>query len=58
MSYHQIEIAETSLDAVVKDIFKLDDEHVWRISAAIKDLAIAVADQEIDRLFNRGDFRS
>lgn len=57
MSYHQIETAENSLDAVVKDIFKLPDEHVWRISAAIKDLAIAVADQEIDRLFNRGDFR-
>lgn len=57
MSYREIEIAETSLNAVVRDIFKLEDEHVWRISAAIKDLAIAVAEQEIDRLFNRGDFR-
>jgi pyoverdine/dityrosine biosynthesis protein Dit1 len=57
MSYREIRTAEESLETVVQDIFKLDDEHVYRISAAIKDLAIAVADQEIDRLFNRGDFR-
>ena len=58
MSYHEINRANDSLDAVLKDIFKLEDEQVWRISEAIKDLAETVADDQIDRLFNRGDYRS
>lgn len=58
MSYREINRASEGLDAVLKDIFKLEDEQVWRISEAVQDLATALADQAIDRLFNRGDYGS
>ena len=57
MSYHAIQTADESLTAVVKDVLRLRDDEADRLVDAIKDLASALADQEIDRLFNRGDFR-
>ena len=57
MSHREKDRAAVSLDAVIKDIFKLQDEDVWRLSEAIADYARAIADDEIDRLFNRGDYR-
>jgi hypothetical protein len=58
MSYSAISAADESLTAVVKDVLRLRDDEADRLVDAIKDLASALADQEIDRLFNRGDFRS
>lgn len=57
MSYQEIRRAEDSLDAVLRDVLRLKDDEVERIIEAIKDLSQTIADQEIDRLFNRGDFR-
>lgn len=57
MSYSEIMRATSSLEAVVRDIFKLEDEAIYRLVEAIEDVARVHADQEIDRLFNRGDFR-
>lgn len=58
MSYRDIHIASDSLFAVIKDLFPLvEDEAASRLVEAIKSLAVAHADQAIDRLFNRGDFR-
>jgi hypothetical protein len=57
MSYSAISAADESLTAVVKDLLRLKDDEADRLVDAIKDLASAMADQEIDRLFNRGDFR-
>ena len=57
MSYSAISAADESLTAVVKDVLRLRDDEAERLVDAIKALASALADQEIDRLFNRGDFR-
>jgi hypothetical protein len=58
MSYRDIHIASDSMFAVVKDLVPtLADEAVYRLVEAIEAIAAAHADQAIDRLFNRGDFR-
>jgi hypothetical protein len=58
MSYRDIHAATDSLQAVLKDVLRLNDDEAGRVTEAFEDLAKALADQEIDRLFNRGDFRS
>jgi hypothetical protein len=57
MTHREISRASDSLDAVLRDIFRLKEEETDRLIEAIKDLAEQVADNEIDRLFNRGDYR-
>ena len=57
MSHREISRAASSLDVILREILRLTEEETDRVIEAVKDLAEAVADQEIDRLFNRGDFR-
>ena len=58
MSHREISRAASSLDVILREILRLTEDETDRIIEAVKDLAEQVADQEIDRLFNRGDFRS
>ena len=58
MSHREINRAASSLDVILREVLRLKEEETDRVIEAFKDLAEAVADQEIDRLFNRGDFRS
>lgn len=58
MSYRVIETASESLDAVVRDVLRLKEDEAVRLVEALTDLARALAQDEIDRLFNRGDYRS
>jgi phage FluMu protein gp41 len=58
MSYRHISEKSDALDAVLRDVLQLSHQDAARISEALAELAEAIADQEIDRLFNRGDFRS
>lgn len=57
MSHTDISRAASSLDAVLRDVFRLKEDETDRVIDALKDLAQAIADNEIDRLFNRGDYR-
>ena len=57
MSHREISRAASSLDVILREILRLTEDETDRIIEAVKDLAEQVADQEIDRLFNRGDFR-
>lgn len=57
MSYRSIRDAEVSLDVILVELLKLNPEQAERLSEAVSQLARAVADDEIDRLFNRGDYR-
>ena len=38
-------------------VLKVSEEDAWKISEALGEYARAIADDEIDRLFNRGDYR-
>ena len=58
MSHREISRAASSLDAVLRDVLRLTEDETDRVIEAIKDLAEQIADNEIDRLFNRGDYRS
>lgn len=58
MSHREIDRAANSLDAVLQDILRLKPDETERFIDALKDLASCIADNEIDRLFNRGDYRS
>ena len=57
MSHREISRAASSLDVILREILRLTEDETDRIIEAVKDLAEQVADQEIDRLFNRWDFR-
>lgn len=57
MSRSYISEREDSLDAVVRDVLRLKEDEASRLIEALTDLARAIADDEIDRLFNRGDYR-
>lgn len=56
MSYRHISEKGDALDAVLMAVLKVSEEEAARISEALAELAQAIADNEIDRLFNRGDF--
>jgi len=58
MSYRDIHAATDSLAAVLKDVLRLHDDEAGRVVEAVEALAQAIAEQEIDRTFNRGDYRS
>jgi hypothetical protein len=57
MSHHQKRETCEALDAVLMDVLRLKQEEAWRVTEALHAYAQAIADDEIDRLFNRGDYR-
>lgn len=57
MSHNEIDRATNALEVVLKDVLRFRDAEADRLIEVLKDFARALADDEIDRLFNRGDYR-
>jgi hypothetical protein len=59
MSYDNISAKTAKLRMALRAVLPscTPDEALEALTEAIEELASAMADQEIDRLFNQGDFR-
>jgi len=57
VGYRDITQRSDALQAFAQTVLKLEEDDAVKLVELVSELAQAMADNEIDRLFNRGDYR-
>jgi hypothetical protein len=57
VGYRDITQRSDALQVFAQTVLKLEEDDAVKLVELVSELAQAMADNEIDRLFNRGDYR-